>query len=139
MQLPFSRQSKENRRASFNLVTSSLAQCHGKASPFLEIFNKIALRSLDHGLILRPTIEQEVTANNCDYDDQDYDEVHVETYNLSYRVLIVVILSDIFAVCVSIIEIFICKFKKCNMNVSWYGYTKKWRLICPWKKKNCLP
>lgn len=94
------------RKASFHLLVSAMVQKHGKASPFLEIFNKIILRSLDHGLIDRSYAKKFVEACSLDYDDQDYDEIHVETFNLSHKVLFVVIAIQIFAICVFIIEVF---------------------------------
>lgn len=94
------------RRANFNLMVSTKAQQLEKASPFLEIFNRAVLRSLDHGLIDRSNSKKYHNAYNYDYDEEDYDEIHIETFDLSFRLLFVIILMHIFATCVFVIEKF---------------------------------
>ena len=100
------------RKANFNLLVSILGQLHEEASPYLEKFNLIVLRSLDFGLVLRPTMKEYVNAYGYDYDDQDYDEIHIETFDLSFRLLFVIILFYIFAIIVFFAEIRINKFFK---------------------------
>lgn len=93
------------RKARFSLMTSTRAQRHEDSSPFLEIYNAITLRSLDHGLFHRFTHEEYVNSYGYDYDKNDYDEIHIEYYFYSYRLLFVFILCHMFAICVFIVEV----------------------------------
>lgn len=108
------------RKAHFNLLVTTMAAILETAAQFLEIFNQMVLRSIDHGLLGSATPRHFVRVFHS-----NHDEIHIKTFVFSYKTFICTFLSYIFSLCVFINEVYFDKLRKFSMNASWQYYKRK--------------
>lgn len=63
------------RKISFDICSAFYGFRLEKSSPFVEEFKQLLQRSLDTGLIERPSIQEFLQSHKQDYDDEDYNIV----------------------------------------------------------------
>lgn len=98
------------------------------SSPFLVEFDKLILRLIDTGFIVRPTIKQFVNHLGKEYVEVDYDSIANNEANFYWSLFIVMVCAYSLAIIILVIEVLHkhCHYKfKNQMQKSWQNFNKK--------------